>query len=307
MDELDARILAAVTRRGRRLLTVNEILQEGATYPQIVHRVRRKRWQRPHDTVILIGAGELSWEEKLLAAVMAGDESAAAGFRAASRVHGIGEFGKKLLEVSIRHGTELVADDVLVHRTRRPTPAVIVNGIPCTSVEETLLDLASVLPPRKLHQALTTAWRKHLTHPKRVLEHIEKYGGRGVKGTPVLRDLAKLYELCERGPGSEAEADLVHILFPALDEAGIERPVLQGVIKLPFGRVVSVDSLWPARAKVVEVMGLGAHGDYARQDDDIERAAAIRAAGYSLKEVTPRAIRKRPEATVASIIRFLEA
>ena len=55
------------------------------------------------------------------------------------------------------------------------------------------------------------------------------------------------------------------------------------------------------------MMGLSAHGDYHRHDEDTERAGLIRAAGDDLLEVTPRAIRERPERTVRDILRWLQA
>jgi hypothetical protein len=307
MDGLDARVLAAVTRRGRRLLTVSEILEEGATYAQIVDRVNAGIWQRVHDAVVLIGAGALTWEEEVLAATQAGGETAGACRRAAARLHRIGEYGRRLVEIAVTHGTEIHAEGVLVHRTRRLTPLVMVDGIPCTSVEETLLDLAAILPARLVHQAMTTAWRTKLTTPKKVLGHIEHYGGRGVKGTRKLRNIAKLYDECDRGPGSEAEADLLWQLFERLEAAGIECPMMQGVIKVDRGRRdLSVDLLWKKRTKVVEMMGLSAHGDYIRQDEDTVRGALIRDAGYDLREVTPRAVRERPHETIAEIVRWLQ-
>lgn len=100
----------------------------------------------------------------------------------------------------------------------------------------------------------------------------------------------------------------IWLLFTELDARGIERPELQGIVDVGAGgRKVSCDCLWRKRKKVLEMMGLSAHGDYVRQDEDTERAAAIRAAGYDLLEITPRAIRERPKRTVASIIRWLES
>ena len=65
------------------------------------------------------------------------------------------------------------------------------------------------------------------------------------------------------------------------------------------------DALWRRRKKALEIMGLAAHGDYFKQDADTERARAIRAAGYDLLEVTPRAVRERPKKTIDDIITWL--
>ena len=52
--------------------------------------------------------------------------------------------------------------------------------------------------------------------------------------------------------------------------------------------------------------GLSAHGDYLIQDEDNERESAIRAAGWDLDTVTPRAMRERPAATIERLVRFLQ-
>lgn len=210
MDEkaLDARILAAVTRRGRRLLSATEVAEEGATQRQVDWRLAAGRWQHPYPGVYLIGAGALTWEERQIAAVLAAGETAASSCRAASRLHGIGDYGTpNLVEIKLTHATDVHVPGALVHRSRRPFGQVLVRGVPCTTVNDTLLDLAAVLPPRLLHQSFTTAWRKHLTTPEKVLVHLRDHGGRGVEGTQALRSVVTLYKDCDRGPGSEAEAD----------------------------------------------------------------------------------------------------
>jgi hypothetical protein len=146
------------------------------------------------------------------------------------------------------------------------------------------------------------------TTPRKVLAYLEVFGGRGVRGVCKLREVAELYAASQRGPGSEAEADFLHDFLAALDDAGIERPELQFVIPIRGGaEKVVPDFTWPGRRKVIELKGLSAHGDYLVQDDDNEREAAIRAAGWDLDIVTPRSMRERPDRTINRLLRFLGA
>ena len=306
MSRLDAKINAATVRLGRRVLTVQELLDEGATYAEIRRRVDDEIWQRVHDGVIAIGPGNLSWDEEVLAATQAGGETAQAARRAAARLYDLADYGA-LVEICVTHGTEIHAEGVIVYRTRRLTPATIIRGIPTTGIEETLLDLAAMMNPREVHRLFTRAWRQKHTTPDKVLTHIEHHGGRGVKGTRVLREVAQMYKGVKRPPGSDYEALLVFLLRPALAAAGIEDPVLQFSVKIHGGQAeATVDAGWPDRGKLVEMVGLDAHGDAYRQDYDVERAAALRAAGYELEEVTPRQIRERPDSTIRRLIRFLQ-
>lgn len=308
--DTDAVILAEVTRRGRRLLTRCEILGLGISPEEIECRVRRGSWQRIHAGVYLIGAGALTHEEKACAAALAGAPRAYVGGVAGARLHAIGDWGR-LIEVWAPHGTDIVADGVRVHRTRKPGVPVAPLGdcrVPTACVEQVLLDLAAKLPRRDLHRAFTTAWRKRKTNPAAVLAHAARFGGRGVRGSGVLRELAELYAGVKRGPGSEAEADFLLELFEALETAGVEAPTPQLAIKVDGGRSTLVpDFGWERRWAVVEMLGLEAHGDYHRQDDDVERSSLIRNAGWALDEVTPRAIRVRPAEKVRRLVAFLEA
>jgi hypothetical protein len=250
----------------------------------------------------------LTWEERELAAILAAGETALASHRAAARLHGIGDFGSTLVEITLTHETVVHVTEAIVHRSRRVLAPVMAGPIPCTSVEQTLLDLAAVLPARLVHRAFTTAWRERLTTPGKVRVHLRHHGGRGVKGTRALREIAELYGEAKRGPGSEAEADLILRLFAELDARGIERPELQGLVDVDGGRrKVSCDCLWASRKKALEMMGLSAHGDYVTHDDDTERASDIRAAGFDLMELTPRAVRERPDRTIRKIVAWLLA
>jgi len=308
--DTDAVVLAEVTRRGRRLLTRTELLAMGISAEEIECRVRRGSWQRIHAGVYLIGAGALTHEERACAAALAGAPHSYVGGVAGAALHGIGDWGR-LIEVWAPHGTDVVAAGVRVHRTRKGGVPITSLGscrVPTACVEQVLLDLAGKLPRRSLHRAFTTAWRKRKTNPAAVLAHVQRFGGRGVRGTGVLRELAELYGGVKRGPGSEAEADFLLELFDALETAGIEAPTPQLSIKVDGGRLtVTPDFGWGRRWAVIEMLGLEAHGDYERQDADVERASLIRNAGWALDEVTPRAMRARPAEKIRRLVAFLEA
>jgi len=273
----------------------------------LLRRVRSGVIQRVHEGVYLIGAGRLTWQEEVLAGVLAGGASALASVFVAVKLFGLDDLARGQIDVTVTMETTATATGVTFHRTRRALIGTEQQGIPCVVIEQALLDVAARVPSRVLHRLLTSAWRKQLTTPQRVLDHIEKFGGRGVAGTRKLREVAELYAGGGRGPGSEAEADFLHHFYAALDAAGIEHPELQIAIDVRGGREKVVpDFVWSARRKAIEMKGLEAHGDYVIQDEDVEREAAIRAAGWDLDCVTPRAMRERREKTIARLIRFLQ-
>lgn len=304
---VDQRILAAVTRRGRRLLTLDELLEADVSEESVYCRANNGVLQRIHHAVYQVGAGDLTWQEGILAGVLAGGPTARACGFSTLRLFGLTDYANGQVLVAITAKTECRADGVTFTRTRRTPPSTIEQSVPTVVVEHALLDVASRLPKRDLHRLVTDAWRKRLTTPQKVLDHIGAHGGRGVKGTRKLREVAELYQEAKRGPGSTAEARFLFDFCAALDAAGIEHPELQVVIDVRGGtEKVVPDFVWPARRKVIEMKGLAAHGDYVIQDEDVERESAIRAAGWDLDCVTPRAVRERREKTMARLVRFLQ-
>ena len=303
---LDWRIRAEVERLSRRIMTMRELNAVGASKKEVLSRCRRGTLRRLHDGVYLIGAGELTWQEQILAAVLAGGATAKACAFSALRLRDLGDFASGPIHIAIAHTTTARAEGVVARRSRRVVPSEVVQGVPTVCVEEALLGVAAKVSTKVLHKLLTSAWRRHMTTPRKVLLHLEHHGT-GVRGSAKLREVATLYVEFERGPGSEAEADFLFELYTALDAYGIEKPKLQFVVSVRGGTERRVpDHTWPMRRKLVEMKGLAAHGDYVTQDEDVEREAELRAAGWEVEEVTPRAIRERPRQTIERIIRFLQ-
>ena len=201
----------------------------------------------------------------------------------------------------------LAVEGVRMHRTRRTVERTELDGVPVVCVEEALLGVAPPLTEKQLHQLVTSAWRRRLTTPRKLVRHLDRHGV-GVKGRKKLQPIAELYVEYARGPGSEAEADfLLFEFYEALDAAGIERPELQHGIVVENGRErLLPDCCWPLRWKVVEVKGLAAYGNYFIQDEDNDREAMIRAAGFDLECITPRSLRDRRARTIRRLITFLQ-
>lgn len=304
---LDLRISELVEQLGRRLVTAQELRSVRASKKAVFRRCHNGTLRRIHDDVYLVGAGELTWQEVIHAAVLAGGSTARASDFSALRLRDLGNFQPGAVHVTVAHRTTLHADDVTAHRSRRTVPTSVIDGIPVECVEETLLSVAPKVSTRTLHRLVTAAWRRRITTPRKIVLHVQRYGA-GMKGRRKLLSVAELYAGTRRGPGSDKEADFLFDFYAALDAHGIERPELQFEIKVRNGtQTWTVDFAWPLRRKAIEMKGLEAHGNYLIQDEDVEREGDIRAAGWDLDSVTPRAMRERPKATVARLIRFLEA
>jgi hypothetical protein len=127
-----------------------------------------------------------------------------------------------------------------IHETRRlPAHHVVrLDGIPLTSPVRTIFDLANLgrIHPGRIERALDTAMAKGLVGPRALQAMLHDLGGRGRRGTTLLRSLAEA-----RGPGDRPpESGLEHRVQAILAKAGItgfERQVVVGDEVEPIGRV----------------------------------------------------------------------
>ncbi|HEX7167470.1 MAG TPA: hypothetical protein VF230_10865 [Acidimicrobiales bacterium] len=307
MSWFDEAITAVARARGRRLVTREETLIVAASDRPAWERIAEGVWSVAQPGVYTIGPGALTWAEHVLAATLAAGQAAVASHRAALLLWGMDGIRSAAPEVTVAHATRAALRNTIVHRSRRLESVCWVAGVPTTSPERTLLECGAVVPPVVVEKAFASAWRAGLTSPEKALRYSEEHGGKGRTGVRLLREIAATYADGARPPGSAAEVDLFRLLAPALADAGIEPPVRQFAIPLSDGSFAVVDSCWPERRKVVEVEGLTWHGDFRAHDYDTYRRGLITDAGYSVRSVTPRALRERPTQTLALLLRFLGA
>jgi very-short-patch-repair endonuclease len=157
-----------------------------------------------------------------------------------------------------------------------------------------------MLPRITIAKALDSALRKRLTTLDRVYDTLVAKGGRGVKGTRLLRSVLR-DRITDTATGSGSEFELLYHMQMAF----LPRPELQfelfadGERRLP-------DFFWPALGKAVEVDGIDAHDSADRLDDDLVRQNALMDLGIELRRFSARRVRREPQAVVAEIRQFLE-
>jgi hypothetical protein len=118
----DDRITAlALPQRG--LLTVGQARAAGLTSAQICHRVDRGRLLRLGGIVLAIAGLELTWDRRVLAALLAGGPGAVVSHRAAACALGFDGFGEGLIEITVPRGRRLsVPPGTILHTALRLDP-----------------------------------------------------------------------------------------------------------------------------------------------------------------------------------------
>jgi very-short-patch-repair endonuclease len=184
---------------------------------------------------------------------------------------------------------------IRVHRVAslEPGDVVALEGIPITTPVRTLIDLASVIRPRALEQAIAQAERNGLVERDDLRAAVAARARRS--GNRVLRSLL------EEGRSvaltlSEAEDKLLDMVR----KVGLPEPATNA----PIGNV-RVDFFWPRERLVVEVDGFAFHSSRREFESDRRRDAMLTARGLRVMRVTWRQIVDEPETVLVRIAQAL--
>ena len=176
------------------------------------------------------------------------------------------------------HGRERRAG-VRVHRSRTLTPAqtTVHRGIPITTRERTIIDLAKTLTGRRLEQLLNRAER-HLDFEELRRAH-----------SPSLRAVLGSYS----APVTRSE--LEEAFLALCDDHGLPRPDTNAHIE-----GIEVDFVWRDARLIVEVDGYAYHRSPSAFERDRERDAILTTSGWRVLRFTHAQVTGRP-AWVAAV------
>ncbi len=169
---------------------------------------------------------------------------------------------------------------------------VVMNRIPVTSVERTVVDLARALPfaagvvtaDSALHQRKTTVRRLY-----QVLGDCAGWPG-----------IAKANQVVDFSHPL-AESPLESISRVAFLHGGLPPPVLQAWVNGARGSIGRVDFLWEEHATIAEADGAMKYVDPGLARRQLRRDAELRQAGYEVVHFTWHDITARPEEVIAQI------
>ncbi|MGN6190430.1 MAG: DUF559 domain-containing protein [Conexibacter sp.] len=172
-----------------------------------------------------------------------------------------------------------------------------VEGIPVTTVERTLVDLADVVPEDSLAKALREADYLRVLDVHRLRDAMARTRHR--PGPGHARLTAVLEE--HRRRGTQLTRSVLEDRFLVLCERhGVPRPRTNFHIG-----AYEVDACWPQHRLVVELDGWGRHKDRVAFQRDRDKGNALAEAGWRLLRFTHDDVVRRPTETVARIRHLL--
>lgn len=261
----------------------------------IEHRAHTGRLHRLHRGVYAVGRRTVPREGRWLAAVFACGPDALLSHRSAAALWGLLHDSRRTIDVTVAGGSRPGSRGLAVHNVRRlhHDDRARRDHIPVTSVSRTLLDVASVLPPRRLARAVEEAERLWLFDLRTLTELCERSNGK--RGVRPLREAIDRYR-----PGAPViRSDLERLFVEVCDRAGLPSPAMN-----LFVAGCEVDAAWLDRGLVVEVDGFEYHRTRGAFETDRRRDAALQREGLRVLRVTDRRLKDDP-AGIAEDIRAL--
>jgi very-short-patch-repair endonuclease len=289
-----------IASRQNSLITSDQLLAAGWSSRQIALYKKRGALSEIRTHVYRLAGGPITWVQALHAAVLAaGDDAFISGgtggalweYRHADREH----CG---LHVTARHRVRLRG--VVGHTaTLDPSETTVHLGVPVTTPERTLMDLAGTMSLTALGECLDDALRRRLINLERLRRLTEAASARG--GRRLLSPIHRL--LAERIPGFDAGgSDWENRMDALWDGLGLEPGARQFRVRVA-GHTYIIDRAIPELKIGAEFNGHEFHHRVSDQDRDSQRIAELVAAGWHIIAITAGT---RPETMRDAVQRIVE-
>lgn len=232
-----------------------------------------------------------------MGAVLSCGEGALLSYTSAGAHRNLMKLGWGDVHVTVLRGHCADRDGIRVHRVRRlhPDDCDVLDGIPVTSLARTLLDLAEVVPRRKLVYALEQAERLRVLDMSALDACMTR--NRGRRGLKALT--AAIKEVEPEAEHTRSKMERLFIDFCRRYE-----------LKIPAMNVsvegFAVDGLWADAKLVLELDSWTYHRSRRSFEEDRRRDAVLKLSGYGVLRVTYRWLIEEPD-DLARTIRSLSA
>lgn len=277
------RSLERLARRQHGLISTTQALDSGLSSRQIARRRERGQWRRIRRGVYVVAGAPASYDQSVLAAILAVAAPAWASHRTAAKLWGLPVRDPEAIDIVVGAGTQVRQRGVRGHRSARlPSPDLArVRSIPVTSPARTLVDLSYGLDERQFGRLVDRAERDGLCTIDAVARCVGRLDEGPGRSLAVVRRAMAL-RVPGYGPG---DSDLEQDALAALAEAGLPLPERHWSVVLDGHRYV-IDLAYPDQAIAIELLGFRDHGHRSALDDDSERTRRMILHGWTMLPFT---------------------
>jgi hypothetical protein len=293
---LDDEVTALAVRQ-HGVVGLSQLRELGLSARAVQHRAARRRFHRIHRGVYAIGYPKLTGHGQWMAAVLACGPRAVLSHRSAAGLWGLRPDNRLKSDVSLPSPSARIKQAIEVHRsvTLTPDDMTTVEGIPCTTLARTLVDLGDVVNRRAVERAVEQAEVLRLFDLREIERAIERAGPR--RGTGLLSSV--LDDL--NGP-TLTESELEEAFLALCRAAALPTPEVNAWMTLPNGSAIKVDFLWRDERLAVETDGHPFHRTRQSRERDTKRDQLLRLAGFEPVRFTGRQVALEKEWVTRSLL-----
>jgi very-short-patch-repair endonuclease len=290
--------IARIADRQYGLVTLEQLRGLGISRSAVYQRARGGRLHRVHEGIYAVGYSLLTREGRWMAAVLAGGSDAVLSHRSAAALWGIAAVNRDSVDVTAPNRRGRHPSGIDAHRYSLPgSDWTTVRGIPCTTVERTLLDLASVIPIWQLRKALAEAEVLRIVNLSALRALLRRSRGRrGVARLCLILD--ELHPETRR-----TRSELERMFLRMCVQGGLPAPDVN--VSLSVGRRrLKPDFLWRDAGLIVEADSRRFHDTDSAFQNDRQREQLLQLAGWRVSRCTWEQVEREPQ-RLAQTIRSL--
>lgn len=249
-----------------------------------------------------VGHRAITRRGRMLAAVLACGEGTVLSHGSAAELLGLWDKEPAVYDVIPTDWSGRKITGIRWHRVRFPLAdeTEVQNGIQCTTVSRTIVDMAGRSSWSQLRRLVEQAAIMRQLDP----EEIDLVLSRGRRrGAPRLRTILAPWRN-NAEPRPRLRSRLEARLLPRLIEEGLPTPHTNVRLSLEE-HDLEIDLLWADQRLAIETDGEETHGTPAAFERDRWRDQLLVAAGYRTARVTWAQVRDEPQAVVNRIARML--
>jgi very-short-patch-repair endonuclease len=295
--------LDSLARRQHGLVERSQLLGHGISPGAIARWMATGRLVGAFPSVYRLAGAPVTWEQRLLAAVMATGPGSLASHRAAARLWKVAEGDE--IEVTVPGCRRRRPPGVVVHRSSDLVGARAIRrgGIATTTPLRMLVDLGAVVTSGELEDALDRALTSRLVTVAGVAAALEEVARSGRRGAGTLRTVLDGRALGAAPADSLLEPRMARLLRAhGLPPAAFQHDVFDA------GRFVArVDFAYPDLRIALEVDGLESHSSPRALQADLHRQNALVVLGWTVLRFTWVDVVRRPARVAAEVRRILRS
>jgi hypothetical protein len=275
------------------VITHAELRALGLSNSAIDRRTRAGRLHRKHSEVFAVGRPDLSVDGVFLAAVRACGPDAKLSRRSALRKFELARGGTHRIDVTAPRSIK-PKKGIRLHRPRSldALDTTVVDGIPITSVAQTLLDVAA--PAYRLDVA-------KLLHEAEVQQILDMRAIWEVLARQPNHPGARRLDRASREEVPFTRSDLEVAALSVFRSFSVPEPETNEWV-WDGEKLVEVDCLWRRFGLIVEVDSARYHGTRWRRRQDAAKTAALRAQGWTVLRIWDVEINGTPAQVAATVL-----